>query len=99
MSAAPVLTPKKLRALRAAALSHGRVPEPIVAGRPQVPAEGGYAAPEPEVVTSSYALAQLTRYMGGKAVHVVNLAPPGVQPQGLPCYRLPGKGPSISAMS
>jgi zinc transport system substrate-binding protein len=37
----------------------------------------------PEVVTSAYALAQLTTYIGGKAVHVVDLAPPGVQPQGL----------------
>jgi ABC-type Zn uptake system ZnuABC Zn-binding protein ZnuA len=41
------------------------------------------AAPQPQVVTSSYALAQLTSYIGGKAVHVVNLAPPGVQPRGL----------------
>ena len=32
--------------------------------------------PTVEVVTSAYALAQLTSYIGGKAVHVVNLAPP-----------------------
>ena len=34
-------------------------------------------------MTSAYALAQLTSYIGGKAVHVVDLAPPGAQPQGL----------------
>ena len=31
-----------------------------------------------------YALAQLASYIGGKAVRVVDLAPPGAQPQGLP---------------
>ena len=39
--------------------------------------------PTVEVVTSAYALAQLTSYIGGKAVHVVNLAPPSAPPQGL----------------
>jgi zinc transport system substrate-binding protein len=34
-------------------------------------------------VTSAFALAQLTSYIGGKAIQVVNLAPPGVQPHGL----------------
>jgi ABC-type Zn uptake system ZnuABC Zn-binding protein ZnuA len=34
-------------------------------------------------VVSAFALAQLTSYVGGKAVHVVDLAPPGTQPQGL----------------
>jgi zinc transport system substrate-binding protein len=42
------------------------------------------AASPPEVVASAYALAQLTSYIGGKDVHVVDLAPPGVPPQGLP---------------
>jgi ABC-type Zn uptake system ZnuABC Zn-binding protein ZnuA len=36
------------------------------------------------VVTSVFALAQLISYVGGSAVNVVNLAPPGAQPQGLP---------------
>jgi ABC-type Zn uptake system ZnuABC Zn-binding protein ZnuA len=36
-----------------------------------------------QVVVSAFALAQLTSYVGGKAVHVVDLAPPGTQPQGL----------------
>jgi ABC-type Zn uptake system ZnuABC Zn-binding protein ZnuA len=36
-----------------------------------------------EVVVSVYALAQLTSYVGGTAVHVVDLAPPGAEPQGL----------------
>jgi ABC-type Zn uptake system ZnuABC Zn-binding protein ZnuA len=40
-------------------------------------------APPLEVVVSAYPLAQLVSYVGGKAVHVVNLAPPGVPPQGL----------------
>jgi zinc transport system substrate-binding protein len=35
------------------------------------------------VVTSAYALAQLTSYIGGKAVHVVDLAPAAAQPQDL----------------
>jgi len=44
------------------------------------------AKPRPtpiEVVVSAYPLAQLTSYVGGAAVHVVDLAPPGTQPQGL----------------
>ncbi len=45
------------------------------------PARPGRA--QPEVVTSAYALAQLTSYIGGKAINVVDLAPAGVQPQGL----------------
>jgi zinc transport system substrate-binding protein len=36
-----------------------------------------------EVVVSAYPLAQLTTYVGGTTVHVVDLAPPGTQPQGL----------------
>ncbi|HUC14614.1 MAG TPA: zinc ABC transporter substrate-binding protein [Acidimicrobiales bacterium] len=52
---------------------------------------GGRAAARPvppgptpiEVVVSAYPLAQLTSYVGGAAVHVVDLAPPGAQPQGL----------------
>ena len=74
------LTPKKLKPA-AALVAMAVCSSTIVGGFPQVPAEA--AAPPPQVVTSSYALAQLTRYIGGKAVHVVNLAPPGVQPQGL----------------
>ena len=42
------------------------------------------SAARPVVATSAYALAQLTSYIGGKAVNVVDLAPPGAQPQGLP---------------
>jgi zinc transport system substrate-binding protein len=38
---------------------------------------------QPEVVASAYALAQLTSYIAGKDVHVVDLAPPGAQPEGL----------------
>ncbi len=34
-------------------------------------------------MVSVYALAQLTSYVGGAAVHVVDVAPPGVQPEGL----------------
>ncbi len=46
------------------------------------------SAPKPKgapvtVVASAYALAQLTSYIGGKAVHVVDLAPPAAQPQDL----------------
>jgi len=37
-----------------------------------------------DVVVSAYPLAQLTSYVGGTAVHVIDLAPPGTQPQGLP---------------
>ena len=62
----------------------------VVGGFPEGVAEAVGPAPhaaapqlQPQVVTSSYALAQLTSYIGGKAVHVVNLAPPGVQPEGL----------------
>ena len=36
-----------------------------------------------EVVVSVFPLAQLTSYVGGTAVHVVDLAPPGTQPQDL----------------
>lgn len=36
-----------------------------------------------DIVVSVYPLAQLTSYVGGTAVHVVDLAPPGAQPQGL----------------
>jgi zinc transport system substrate-binding protein len=36
-----------------------------------------------DVVVSVYPLAQLTSYVGGTAVHVVDLAPPGTEPQGL----------------
>lgn len=39
---------------------------------------------EPEVVVSAYAIAQLTSYIAGKYVRVVDLAPPGAQPQALP---------------
>ncbi len=59
-------------------------------GYPMVPAaETAVAASPPSaarpvVATSAYALAQLTSYIGGKAVNVVDLAPPGAQPQGLP---------------
>ena len=38
---------------------------------------------KPEVVTSVYALAQLASYIGGSEVRVVDIAPPGAQPQGL----------------
>ena len=38
---------------------------------------------QPEVVTSVYTLAQLASYIGGSAVRVVDIAPPGAQPQGL----------------
>jgi zinc transport system substrate-binding protein len=53
----------------------GIAPAPAVAATP--------APPRPEIVTSGYALAQLASYIGGKAIQVVDLAPPGVQPQGL----------------
>jgi zinc transport system substrate-binding protein len=46
-------------------------------------ASPGRVRAEPEVMTSAYALAQLTSYIGGKDVRVVDLAPPGQQPQGL----------------
>lgn len=50
-----------------------------------MPAPSARRAPtEPiEVVVSAYALAQLTSYVGGAAVRVVDLAPPGTQPEGL----------------
>ena len=51
------------------------------AAPPHVPRQ---ARPAPiDVVVSVYPLAQLTSYVGGTAVHVVDLAPPGTQPQGL----------------
>ena len=56
----------------------------VLGGFPQAPAEAAAPAPaRPEIVTSVYALAQLAGYIGGKAIQVVDLAPPGVQPQGL----------------
>ncbi len=45
------------------------------------PARPGRA--QPEVVASGYAIAQLTSYIAGKDVNVVDLARAGVQPQGL----------------
>ena len=36
-----------------------------------------------EVVVSAYPLAVLVSYVGGKAVKVVDLAPPGASPQDL----------------
>jgi len=39
--------------------------------------------PKPEVVTSVYALTQLVSYIAGNAVRVVDIAPPGAQPQGV----------------
>lgn len=53
---------------------------------------------QPEVVTSAYALAQLTTYIGGKDVRVVDLAPAGQQPQGLhltPSGRAAVKGAAL----
>jgi ABC-type Zn uptake system ZnuABC Zn-binding protein ZnuA len=48
-------------------------------------ARTGKPRPVPiEVVVSVYALAQLTSYVGGTAVHVIDLASPETQPQGLP---------------
>jgi ABC-type Zn uptake system ZnuABC Zn-binding protein ZnuA len=63
--------------LSAPAAENAVAAPPPSAARPEVPAR-------PEVVASAYALAQLTSYIGGKAVNVVDLAPAGVQPQGLP---------------
>lgn len=37
----------------------------------------------PEVVVSTYAIAQLTSYIAGRKAHVVDLAPPSAPPQGL----------------
>ena len=48
------------------------------------PARTAQPRPAPiEVVVSVFPLAQLTSYVGGTAVHVVDLAPPGTQPQDL----------------
>ena len=48
------------------------------------PARTAQRRPAPiEVVVSVFPLAQLTSYVGGTAVHVVDLAPPGTQPQDL----------------
>jgi zinc transport system substrate-binding protein len=48
------------------------------------PAHTGQARPALiQVVVSAFPLAQLTSYVGGAAVHVVDLAPPGIQPEGL----------------
>jgi zinc transport system substrate-binding protein len=56
----------------------------VLGGFPPAPAEAAMRAPaRPEIVTSAYALAQLASYIGGKAVQVVDLAPPGAQPEGL----------------
>jgi zinc transport system substrate-binding protein len=51
---------------------------------PTAPARTGQPRRAPlEVVVSVFPLAQLTSYVGGTAVHVVDLAPPGTQPQDL----------------
>src|SRR6516165_10808929 len=77
-------TPKPI----AAALTTAAWLAATLGGSPQAPAVAAVRAPRPaatrpEIVTSAFALAQLTSYIGGKAIQVVNLAPPGVQPHGL----------------
>jgi zinc transport system substrate-binding protein len=58
-------------------------PVTAVAASPQARAGAAARHPKPEVVTSVYALTQLVSYVGGNAVRVVDIAPPGAQPQGL----------------
>jgi zinc transport system substrate-binding protein len=53
-------------------------------GAGSAPARTAQRHPAPiEVVVSVFPLAQLTSYVAGTAVHVVDLAPPGTQPQDL----------------
>jgi zinc transport system substrate-binding protein len=52
-------------------------------GAPAAAAAASRGGAHPEIVASAYALAQLTTYIGGKDIRVVDLAPPGQQPQGL----------------
>ena len=59
---------------------HSCEPGPV----PASPRRTAQPRPAPiEVVVSVFPLAQLTSYVGGTAVHVVDLAPPGTQPQGI----------------
>jgi zinc transport system substrate-binding protein len=58
-------------------------PLTAVAASPPARAEAAVRHPKPVVVTSVYALTQLVSYVGGNAVRVVDVTPPGAQPQGL----------------
>jgi len=68
----------------APARSAGTAPARSTSTAPARSAPSRTAQPRPapiEVVVSVFPLAQLTSYVGGTAVHVVDLAPPDTQPQ------------------
>jgi ABC-type Zn uptake system ZnuABC Zn-binding protein ZnuA len=76
LAAAAATMAGALTACGAAAASTGSAASP--------PGSGAAHKPAPlHVAVSVYALAQLVSYIGGPDVDVVDLAPPGVQPQGL----------------
>ena len=73
LTATAVAMAAALTGCGSAAASPGSAPSPGT----------GHKAPPLEVAVSVYPLAQLVSYIGGPDVRVVDLAPPGVQPEGL----------------
>jgi ABC-type Zn uptake system ZnuABC Zn-binding protein ZnuA len=71
LASALLATAGALSGCGAAAASTGSAPGPRLHG------------PALQVAVSAYPLAQLVSYIGAGYVHVVDLAPPGAQPQGL----------------